>query len=349
MAPQIPSFDHRLEENQPTDAQESKLLFLEEKRVRIENEILRRSILEMRDWYKERDAFIKESEQFKDDFWIRVFASAPAEIDQYVTTPDASALGSALKSMNVERFELNEKGEGEPRSIRLTFEFFTGEQNPFFENDKLVKEFYWRKRSVQTDDGRVKSWEGLVSEPVRIQWKKDMDLTKGLLDAACDLAEAEKKGGDRHDLPEFDILGNKVVELEAAGMENDEEDLDFPSSPVGVSFFGFFGYRGNDITAEESAAVTKKEEERFARRSKGEQVDEEEEEVDEDFEGIEVYPDGEKLAVALADVLWNQALSLFNNSLEAGSDLELEMEDLEDDEEDEEDEQEQRPKKKVKA
>ena len=56
-----------------------------------------------------------------------------------------------------------------------------------------VKDFYWRKQIIRTSKGKRRTWEGLVSEPVRINWKKDMDLTKGLLGAACDLADAEKK------------------------------------------------------------------------------------------------------------------------------------------------------------
>ena len=36
-------------------------------------------------------------------------------------------------------------------------------------------------------------WSGLVSEPVKIQWKKDRDLTGGLLNMVCAAYEVEKK------------------------------------------------------------------------------------------------------------------------------------------------------------
>ncbi|KAE8380763.1 nucleosome assembly protein [Aspergillus bertholletiae] len=336
----------RLQRSDATEAQLKKMSFLEEKRSRIDVDCLRDNTLKMRDWYNERDAFINENDEIKENFWIRVFANSPNEIDQYIMTPDAAALGSTLKNLKVERFELNEQGQGEPRSIRLTFEFCAGEENPFFQNEKLVKELYWRRRSVKAADGKAKSWEGLVSEPVRIQWKKDMDLTKGLLDAACDLAEAEKDGKDRKNLPELEKLKNKIVELETTADQEEDEDEDFPLSPAGTSFFAFFGYRGNDVSAEESEAATKQADERFAKLSKGETVQDDEEEEDEEFEDIEVFPDGEQLAIAIADDMWPHALELFNR------DEELDIEELEgglEDEEDDEDEEDTRPKKKTKV
>ncbi|KAB8225674.1 nucleosome assembly protein [Aspergillus novoparasiticus] len=338
----------RLQGSEPTEAQLKKMSFLEEKRSRIDVDCLRDNTLKMRDWYNERDAFVNGNDEIKENFWVRVFANAPSEIDQYIMTPDAAALGSTLTNLKVERFELNEQGQGEPRSIRLTFEFRTGEENPFFENEKLVKELYWRRRSVKTADGKTKSWEGLVSEPVRIQWKKDMDLTKGLLDAACDLAEAEKGGKDRKKLPELEKLKNKIVELETTADQEEDEDEDFPLSPAGASFFAFFGYRGNDVSAEESKVATKQADERFAKLSKGETVEDEEEEEDEEFEDIEVFPDGEQLAIAIADDLWPHALELFNR--DEGMDIEELEGDVDDeDEDDEDDEEDARPKKKTKV
>ncbi|KAB8073257.1 nucleosome assembly protein [Aspergillus leporis] len=337
----------RLQRAEPTEKQLKQMSFLEEKRTRIDVDCLRDSTVKMRDWYDERDQFINGNDEIKENFWVRVFANAPSEIDQYIMTPDAAALGSTLKNLKVERFELDAQGKGEPRSIRLTFEFRTGEENPYFENDKLVKELYWRQRSVKGADGKTKSWEGLVSEPVRIQWKEGMDLTKGLLDAACDLAEAEKGGKERKKLPELEKLKNKIVELETtADQEEDDEEDEFPLGPENASFFAFFGYRGNDVSAEESEAATKKADERYAKLSKGESIEDEEEE-DEEFEDIEVFPDGEQLAITIADELWPHALELFNREEldvdEFGGDLDDE------DEDDEDDEETARPKKKTKV
>jgi len=268
--------------------------------------------------------------------------------------------------MNVERFEVNEKGEGEPRSLRFTFDFQTGEENPFFENEKLVKEFYWRKLITRTSSGKRRTWEGLVSDPVRINWKKDMDVTKGLLDATCDLFDAEKKkGGERAKLPEYEALVNKIEKLEEeamAGDGDDEDDEDEDAvSPAGISFFNWFGYRGREVTAEQSKAANKEDEERWVKISKGEKVeeddeDDEDEDVDElvdDLEEAEAFPDGEELAIAIAEDLWTDAMKYYVQSFEVGDDLEdLDMEELNADmmeEDDEEEDEESHPRKKVRT
>lgn len=281
---------------------------------------VRQSVPLLQPLYEKRNKLITTPE-IQNDFWIRVFSNAPADIDEYVLPSDAAILGQALKNLTVERFEVDEKGQGEPRSLRFTFEFQTGDENPFFENEKLVKEFYWRTQVTKNAAGKRRTWEGLVSEPVRINWKEGKDLTKGLLDAACDLAEAEKKGGDRKKLPEFEKLVNKIGEVQteaaAAAAEDDEDDED-PESPAGVSFFAFFGYRGRSVSAEESKQGVKEEEERWAKIQKGEAVDDDDDDDDDDedddeddLEFAEVFPDGEDLAISIAEDLWPNALKYF--------------------------------------
>lgn len=258
--------------------------------------------------------------EVQSDFWMRVFASAPPEIDEYILPTDAAILGESLKNMTVERFELDAEGNGEPRSLRFTFEFKTGEENPFFTNEKLIKEFYWRQEISKSPSGHTRTWGGLVSDPVRINWKKDMDLTKGLLDAACDLAEAEKKkGGDRKKLPEYAALVNKVqqaedeAEAEAAKAEdNDDDDEEMMPSPVGVSFFGFFGYRGRDVSAAKSQESAKEIEARWAKvLQNGEDSEDEDDDEDDELEYPEIFPDGEDLAAAIAEDLWPDALNYY--------------------------------------
>lgn len=259
--------------------------------------------------------------EVQSEFWMRVFASAPPEIDEYILPSDASILGG-LKNMTVERFELDAEGNGEPRSLRFTFEFKTGEENPFFTNEKLIKEFYWRQEVSKSPSGRTRRWEGLVSDPVRINWKKDMDLTKGLLDAACDLAEAEKKkkGGDSKKLPEYAALVNKLqqaedeAEAEAAKAEDndDEDDEEMMPSSVGVSFFGFFGYRGRDVSAAKSQESAKEIEAHWAKVQNGEASDSEDDDEDDDeLEYPEIFPDGEDLAESIAEDLWPDALKYY--------------------------------------
>ncbi|KAJ6155501.1 hypothetical protein N7470_006067 [Penicillium chermesinum] len=289
--------------------------------------------------YKKRDEQIIAQAP---DFWVRVFASSPAEIDEYILPVDAQVLGDALQNMKVERFELNDKGEGEPRSLRFIFDF---KENDWFTNTQLVKDFYWRTQIVKTESGKSRTWEGLVSDPVRINWKEGKDVTKGLLDATVDLFEAEKKaaGKKRAELPQYETLVKKIQEVEAEALDNepeedeDDEDAD-PSSPVGVSFWNWFGYRGRDVSAEESAKATKEDNERFEKILKGEKVDgdenddddEDDEDYIDDLEDAEVFEDGQDLAIALAEDLYADAMQYYVQSFEMGDDLDdLDIEDLE--------------------
>ncbi|KAI9367745.1 nucleosome assembly protein [Aspergillus egyptiacus] len=327
---------------------------LEQQFIRAEVEQMRQSVLSFRPLFEKREKIVSHPE-VQSNFWIRVLSNAPGDIDEHITSADAAILGACLKNFNVERFELNEKGEGEPRSIRFTFEFTTGEENPFFENEKLVKEFYWRKQVFETKSGKKRTWDGLVSEPVRINWKKDMDVTKGLLDAACDLYDAEKKGGKRSELPEFKKLMEKLAEVEAIESDDEEEEdaLPLQGQTSGSSFFNFFGYRGSDVTAEQSATATKEENEKFEKSLKGEKVeddeadDDDDDEVDDDFEMIEVFPSGSELAIALAEDLWSNALKYYVQSFEEMADFD--EDDFDEDDEDEDDEEESRPHKKTKV
>jgi hypothetical protein len=286
----------------------------------------------MRPIYEKRNALITSEELQEADFWPRVFANAPPEIDEYILPSDAAIIGDCLKNLTVERFEVDANGQGEPRSVRLVFDFETGEENPYFENARLVKDFYWRKQVTKTAKGKRRTWEGYVSEPVRINWKEGQDLTKGLLDAACDLFEAEQKDKsvDRKTLPEYEKLVSEIQEAEIKAMtgdEDDEADDDNPlvgQSPAGMSFFALFGYRGRDVTAEQSQAAEKEETERWAKIEKGEEVeedadddddDEDDEEEEDSLEAAELFPDAEELVIAIAEDLWPSALKLYGKCL----------------------------------
>lgn len=295
---------------------------------------MRKSIPAMRPLYQKRNALISSKQVQDTDFWPRVFSNAPAEVDEYVLPSDADILERCLRNLTVERFEVDDQGNGEPRSLRFIFEFATGDENPYFDNAKIVKDFYYRYQVTKTAKGKRRTWEGLVSEPVRINWKKDMDPTKGLLDAACDLFEAEKKnkGVDRTKLPEYEALVKKLEEVEAENVTNDEDeeadDDDHPEagqSPVGLSFFAWFGYRGRDVTAEQSKAAEKEEEERYQKLLKGEAVDEDagddddddddEDDEEDSLEAAEIFADGQELATSLAEDLWPEALKYYGKSI----------------------------------
>ncbi|KAJ5241251.1 uncharacterized protein N7469_002842 [Penicillium citrinum] len=349
----------------PKDAQKQ-IAILEEQFDRAQVEQLRKSVPVLQSLFDKRNEIINIPD-VKSDFWIRVFASAPPEIEEYLLPADEAVLGTCLKNLKVERFEVDAQGNGEPRSLRFTFDFETGEENPFFENSQLVKEFYWRKQIIHTSKGKRRTWEGLVSDPVRINWKKDMDLTKGLLDATCNLFDAEKKGGKRTDLPEYEALVKKIAEVEDEEedeeMNDDDEDEEDPHSPTGTSFFAFFGYRGRDVSAEVSKAAVKEDDERFAKILKGEKVEGEDDEDDEDdedeeaeladaVENAEIFPNGEELAMTLADDLWTDAMKYYISSFEPSNEFDLEDLDLEeldgmDEEEDSGEGEESRPAKKA--
>lgn len=286
----------------------------------------------MRPVYAKRNELI--ASKLKDlDFWPRVFSNLPAEIDEFILPSDAQILASCLKNFNIERIGVDEAtGQGEPRSLRFTFEFDTGDDNIWFTNDKLVKDFHWRRELKITAAGKRRVWEGLVSEPVRINWKPDMDPTHGLLDAACDLAEAEKafikkekkdkiSEDERMSLPEFEKLVELAAKVEAqAAPDNEgEEDGDEDgASPAGLSFFAWFGYRGADVSEKESEAARKEDKETTEKRRKGEDIpgedddeDDEDEEEEDSLAIAEIFADGQNVAIAFGEEVWPEALQSY--------------------------------------
>jgi hypothetical protein len=100
----------------------------------------------------------------------------------------------------------------------------------------------------------------------------------------------------------------------------------------GLSFFAWFGFIGRHISAEESAAATalekRKRAAREARKNKkrksrsrsssctpsSDDEDEEDESVGEDDVGmsLEIFPDGDDLAVAFTEDLWPGAIKYFS-------------------------------------
>lgn len=166
----------------------------------------------------------------------------------------------------------------------------------------MLEKLFWYRRAR---DG----WSGLVSEPVPIRWKKDRDLTGGLLDLVCRAWEAGPVAGGLS--PEQRALKKKI---ENTGMG-------------GLSFFAWFGFIGRRVSAEESAEATRLEREARGERkadkaleSTGEQEqaqDQEEEEEAEDDPGmsLEIFPDGDDLAIAITEDLWPRAIKYFSTSM----------------------------------
>ncbi|KAK7541520.1 hypothetical protein IWX46DRAFT_582379 [Phyllosticta citricarpa] len=265
------------------------------------------------------------------NFWALVLEQAPTEFENYTTPSDSQVFADALKSIEVERFEIDDPN-GSPRSVVIRFHF---DSNEYFE-DKVLEKKFWHRRAL---DG----WSGIVSEPVKINWKKGKDLTQGLTDAAFALFAARKKQDAAQNgssngkakaskitkLPEYKAIIDKI--------ENNTE--------AALSFFTWFGFISSHgyVSAEESAEANKKEAEKRAKWAKGEKVedeDENDEKDDEDdfFDESEICPNGEEVAEIIVNELWPQAIKYFTAAQEADDDDLSELEDADIDDEDDDDE-----------
>ncbi|KAG5975416.1 hypothetical protein E4U58_000996 [Claviceps cyperi] len=282
-------------------AYHDKLNAIDDEFEQIDLEILRIKDKMTRDLYAKREKIISEVP----NFWSRVFEAAPPEIDEYIQPTDAEVIVAALKNLTVERFELP---NGPPRSFSLKFEF---SENKYFENSVLEKKFWWRCAK----DG----WVGYVSEPVEIKWKPGKDLTNGLLDLAKKIYDEDKAGKSDENSPAKEALINKL------------EDTNIET----VSFFNMFGYRGRYITAEESAAAVKELEEKRKAQKEGREVEETMMDDDDDDEyEFEVFHNADELAVAIAEDLYPEAISYYQEAEQMSM-----MGDIDIDEDEDEDEE----------
>ncbi|KAI5293430.1 hypothetical protein KEM52_005542 [Ascosphaera acerosa] len=342
---------------EPTPEEQLEIDLLQRDINAVELNQIRATVPLYRPLYERRSKLI-ESKLAAHSFWPRAIGNASRSLLDAIMVKDLDILNVLLRSFHVERISVDSEGKrGDPRDLKFVFEFGRDdEENEWFAGDadkplRLEKTFYWRKQISHTSSGQRRLWEGLVSEPVRIPWKKDADPTNGLLDAACDLYEAEQQlakrqgsrigGADRTALPQYETLVQKleIMKTEVDGAEDTTADDD-EAEPVRFSFFTWFGYRGRDVTAEESAAAEKEDAERWDKLKKGDLSDEgehstggprkdededaesdvDEDDGDEGLDDAEICPDGEEIALELADDLWPKALQYFNESFEMDDD-----------------------------
>ena len=272
---------------------------------------------------------------------------APPDLDPYIQPSDSRVIAECLVGLDVERFEVrkaekeeaggkNSPSDGSSRSLKFRFDFSA---NEWFEDRVLEKKFWFRragKHGKRGDGG----WTALVSEPVKIHWKKGKDLTDGLTDAAVAYWDAKQKIESHEssendekqkeekmkELPEYKALVKKVG-------SSDEGSL---------SFFAWFGFTAGRryISAEESAAANKAVAERRERRTRrmdekesekrndvsdSNEIDEDddegsddeeeegyEEDISESAQDTEIFPNGEELATLLAEEIWPQAIKYFS-------------------------------------
>ncbi|KAI4668901.1 uncharacterized protein J4E79_000943 [Alternaria viburni] len=316
--------DHQM--NEVDVARFEELAALEHEFEDVEEEIIRQAEALQGPLYKKRADFVTKIPHF----WSLVFEQAPPEIDNFIQPTDSKVFAECLDTFEVSRIELNDPN-GSPRSFSLKFGFT---DNEYFEDKVLEKKFWFRK---------TKDWQGLVSEPVKINWKKDKDLTGGLTDAAYKLGEMRKKlatdtanGVARKEEAKTKEYKNLAKKIETA-------------TDASVSFFGLFsfvsGYRW--VSAQESAQAAKEEKERFEKIRRGEKVDDEDEAEDEedpqDYQEIEVFPGGDEVATILAEDMWPNAIKYYKSTFDEDEDDE-ELSDLDvmdaSDDDDDDDEQE---------
>ncbi|KAL2196316.1 nucleosome assembly protein [Corynascus similis CBS 632.67] len=303
----------------------------------VETEIIRQQYALSKPLYARRAELLTKIP----NFWPLVLEQAPMDIDEYIQPSDSAILLSSLKNLSVSRFELDaDEKNGDPRSIAIRFEFA---ENEHFEDTVLEKKFWWR----QSKDG----FAGLVSEPVEIKWKPGKDLTEGLLSLAKAVYDEQvaKPKVENKDKKAKVVLTDKQKAL--------KEKID-QTGMGGVSFFAWFGYIGEYISAEESKQAIEEEREERRKRKAGEPVpkdeDEEMEDDDDDEEledDLDIFPTGDAVAMAIADDLWPGALKYFIQAQEQDGISELDFEtDEEDEDEDEEEEAgASRPQKKQKG
>ncbi|KAI2470258.1 nucleosome assembly protein [Annulohypoxylon bovei var. microspora] len=278
----------------------------------VETEIIRQQVAMTKSLYEKRATLVAKIP----NFWALVFEQAPPDIDQYIQPSDSAVLLSSLTSVSVSHFEIENGGKGDPRSIAIKLEF---SENEWFE-DKVLEKKFWYRVSKDGD-------EGLVSEPVPIKWKSaEKDLTQGMLDLVLKIWESDKKKG-----PSDSSKIKKENEYTA-----DEKSLKEKIEATGlgaVSFFGLFGYRGLDVSAEESRIFLEEDNKKRAERAAGnipdlEEIDDDEDEDEDDPLALEIFPDGEEVALTISDDLWPNAIKYFSQAQEVDvSDVDFEDED----------------------
>ncbi|KAI0965465.1 hypothetical protein F4678DRAFT_452686 [Xylaria arbuscula] len=299
----------------------------------VDTEVTAKQYLMSRDIFAARQKTIAKIPSF----WAVTFDNAASELEAAVTPSDLEVFSAALTSVEVTRPEIPASAKpsdlgldkfGEPRSLQFTFRFA---DNEWFSDKELSKIFYFRYGK----DGSA----GLVSEPIKINWKSPAkDLTQGLSDAALAFWNAQKANPSQK-LNE--VLANDARHARDAAAKNIPEYQSLAkkleSNVEGaLSFFNFFSYRGRWISAAEHAAAKAELHAKRAAAQNGqdmEEDDDDDDDDDEDFteEAVETFPAGHEVAVTIAEDIFPNAIDYFmGNTID--SDIELDEDDDEDEE-----------------
>ncbi|KFA70187.1 hypothetical protein S40285_04421 [Stachybotrys chlorohalonatus IBT 40285] len=299
----------------------------------IETETMAKKIIQMAPILAQRQHTIDKVP----GFWGIVFDSATVELEATITPPDMAIIANSLVRLEVQRPEIpsnasyNDSGLdkfGEPRSITINFYF---KENEWFTDNVLSKTFFFR----YTKHGGA----GLVSDPIKINWKPGKDITKGLTDAAYNLWAAQKqtpsqqldavlskdarkaRDAQARELPQFKALAKQLKDRED---DSDDED---------ISFFNFFSYRGRwTSAAEDKEARAETQARRSAALAGKDDEEEEDDDDDEDLveEAVETFPLGHDIAVTIAEDIWPDAIDYFF-APNIDNDLDIDDDDEDDD------------------
>lgn len=261
--------------------------------------------------YASRELYQRRSKAFTQipDFWPTVLGNGPQELQAVIGPEDGKILAS-IKSFTVEHYQIRSDTEGEPRSVRLIFEF-DASKNPFFEDTTVVKDFEY---VAGGEDGP----NGFVSKPVNFKWtktgkkeglNKSLDLAEQLYQAEQALV-SDKTNEARLQIEQKERESLWQYEKLREEMEKQEADETFQPS-----LLDFFAYRGVVGAKKEFAANGGAEEE---------DLDEDEDDEDDYLLDVEVFPIGEELVTALAEDVWENAMDYFMQA-QAEDDLIEEM------------------------
>lgn len=206
--------------------------------------------------------------------------------------------------MNVSRPDV---ASNNPRTFEITFGLKAG--NKVIDATEIKKKFIYR--SLRDGD---ESWTGLISEPVEIKWVSDeKDLTGGINGLSKRIFGVRKKrveGRIEEKKNEGEGKGKKGQGKvkEDDGLSELELELEEKLNQT-QSFFNWFSWTGDYFMVMEKEAEMKLREEK---KAKGEEVSEDDEDEEQDEpDGIDVFPDGMKLAYLIAEDMFPNALKHF--------------------------------------
>ncbi|RPB27019.1 hypothetical protein L211DRAFT_834690 [Terfezia boudieri ATCC MYA-4762] len=269
-----------------------------------EAELLKHQIALFEPIYTRRQAVLASIPSF----WSIIFENFGPELDEHITTEDWAFLGENLTSVNVSRPDV---ASNNPRTFEITFGLKDG--NGVIDATEIRKKFIYR--SLRDGD---ESWAGLISEPVEVKWISDeKDLSGGINGLSKRIFDVRKKrveGRIEEMKNEGKRKGKKGQGKEDVGLSELELELEEKLNQT-QSFFNWFSWTGDYFMVMEKEAEMKLREEK---KAKGEEVidSDEDDEKQGETDGIDVFPDGEKLAYLIAEDMFPSALKHFADAME---------------------------------